>query len=50
METVHENLLEGILKLNVAMWYSNLSVKGGIKLQRTVNLASEITGTRERIK
>ncbi len=44
METVYNNLVEGILTFLMAMWYGNLNVKGRKMLQRTVNLASKITG------
>ena len=48
METVYKNLIEGILTFNMAMWYGNLNIKGRSKLKRIVNLASKITGMRQK--
>jgi len=48
MEIVYKNLIESILTFNMAMWYGNLNVKGRSKLQRIVNLASKIIGSRQK--
>ena len=50
METIHKNLIEGILNFNMAMCYGNLNMKGRSKVKRIVNLASKIIGMKQTIK